>query len=173
MTLNLLSRKALTVMRSYSTFRKTPWFDGDRPIKQCWGDCVIRNCRARRGGMACTFSSLSITAARDGFAVDDSARKMVSRPQGGRMKECWRLAGNVGQVVKQVAPEAWRSRDKRCQSRLETRGQRKALEPGPNAQLAMQIPSDEDDEGKGTKRKRRKKDVRALVVMSCAFGVGN
>ena len=65
-----------------------------------------------------------------------------------------------------------RSRDKRCQSRLETRGQRKALEPGPNAQLAMQIPSDEDDEGKGTKRKRRKKDVRARVVMSCAFGGG-
>ena len=88
------------------------------------------------------------------------------------MEEWWRLAGNVGQVVKQVAPEAWRSRDKRCQSRLETRGQRKSLEPSPNAQLAMQIPSDEDDEGKGTKRKRRKKEVRALIVMGCALEVG-
>ena len=46
-------------------------------------------------------------------------------------------------VVEKVAPR--NVEGKRCQRGQEGKGERKSLEPFPDAQLAMQIPSDEDD----------------------------
>jgi hypothetical protein len=45
--------------------------------------------------------------------------------------------------------------------RTRRKGERKSLEPFPDAQLAMQIPTDEDDERNRTKKRKKRKRRRS------------
>lgn len=63
------------------------------------------------------------------------------------------LTKNLTMVVEKVAPR--NVEGKRCQRGPEGKGERKSLEPFPDAQLAMQSPTDEDDEGNGTKKRKK------------------
>ena len=65
-----------------------------------------------------------------------------------------KLTKKLRMVEEKVAP---RKVEGKMPKRTRRNGERKSLEPFPDAQLAMQIPSDEDDERNWTKKRKTRK----------------